>query len=159
MRALPAIIVIALLIAGAIFVADRPGDVSLVWQGWRIDTSVAVLIFGVALIAVTAANALALWFVLGLEAHRDIIPLAEPWLVLIVMLVGLVSLRMLEQRQIASFQLLRARSTALAMQRQTAMFLALRDRLNSPLQTLVLGAGGASASLPDADAARMRAAR
>ncbi len=113
---------------------------------------------GVALIAVTAANALALWFVLGLEARRDIIPLAEPWLVLIVMLVGLVSLRMLEQRQIASFQLLRARSTALAMQRQTAMFLALRDRLNSPLQTLVLGAGGASASLPNGDVARMRAA-
>ncbi|HEY1505631.1 MAG TPA: heme biosynthesis HemY N-terminal domain-containing protein [Stellaceae bacterium] len=55
MRALPAIIVIALLIAGAVFVADRPGDVSLVWQGWRVDTSVAVLIFGVALIAATAA--------------------------------------------------------------------------------------------------------
>ena len=55
MRALPAIIVIALLIAGAVFVADRPGDVSLVWQGWRVDTSVAVLIFGVVLIAVTAA--------------------------------------------------------------------------------------------------------
>ncbi|HWE75653.1 MAG TPA: heme biosynthesis HemY N-terminal domain-containing protein [Stellaceae bacterium] len=55
MRALPAIIVIALLIAGAIFVADRPGDVSLVWQGYRVYTSVAVLIFGVALIAVIAA--------------------------------------------------------------------------------------------------------
>jgi HemY protein len=55
MRALPAIIVIALLIAGAVFVADRPGDVSLVWQGWRVDTSVAVLIFGVALVAVLAA--------------------------------------------------------------------------------------------------------
>ncbi len=55
MRALPAIIVITLLIAGAVFVADRPGDVSLVWQGWRVDTSVAVLIFGVALVAVIAA--------------------------------------------------------------------------------------------------------
>ncbi|HEX3972749.1 MAG TPA: heme biosynthesis HemY N-terminal domain-containing protein [Stellaceae bacterium] len=55
MRALPAIIVIALLIAGAVFVADRPGDVSLVWQGYRVYTSVAVLIFGVALIAVIAA--------------------------------------------------------------------------------------------------------
>jgi HemY protein len=54
MRALPAIIVIALLIAGAIFVADRPGDVSLVWQGWRVDTSVAVLIFGIALVAMIA---------------------------------------------------------------------------------------------------------
>jgi HemY protein len=55
MRALPAIIVIALLIAGAIFVADRPGNVSLVWQGWRVDTSVTVLVFGVALLAVIAA--------------------------------------------------------------------------------------------------------
>jgi HemY protein len=55
MRALPAIIVIALLIAGAVFVADRPGAVSLVWQGWRVDTSVTVLVFGVALIAIIAA--------------------------------------------------------------------------------------------------------
>ena len=54
MRALPAIIIIALLIAGAVFVADRPGEVSLVWQGWRVDTSVAVLILGVALVAVIA---------------------------------------------------------------------------------------------------------
>jgi HemY protein len=55
MRALPAIIVIALLIAGAVFVADRPGAVSLVWQGWRVDTSVTVLVFGVALIAIITA--------------------------------------------------------------------------------------------------------
>lgn len=55
MRALPAIIVIALLIAGAVFVADRPGSVSLAWQGWRVDTSVAVLLFGVTLVAVVAA--------------------------------------------------------------------------------------------------------
>ncbi len=55
MRALPAIIVIALLIAGAVFVADRPGEVSLVWQGWRVDTSVTVLVFGTVLLAVIAA--------------------------------------------------------------------------------------------------------
>jgi HemY protein len=55
MRALPAIIVFALLIAGAVFVADRPGAVSLVWQGWRVDTSVAVLIFAVVVVAMLAA--------------------------------------------------------------------------------------------------------
>jgi HemY protein len=55
MRALPAIIVIALLIAGAVFVADRPGAVSLVWQGWRVDTSVTVFVFATALLAVLAA--------------------------------------------------------------------------------------------------------
>jgi uncharacterized membrane-anchored protein len=55
MRSLPAIIFIALVIAGAVFIADRPGAVSLVWQGWRVDTSVAVLVLGVALIAMLAA--------------------------------------------------------------------------------------------------------
>jgi len=55
MRALPAILALALLIAGAVFIADRPGAVSLVWQGWRVDTSVDVLVLGVALLAVTAA--------------------------------------------------------------------------------------------------------
>jgi HemY protein len=55
MRALPAILVVAALIAGAVFIADRPGSVSLSWQGWRVDTSVAVLVFGVALVAMTAA--------------------------------------------------------------------------------------------------------
>jgi HemY protein len=55
MRALPAILFIALVIAGAVFIADRPGAVSLVWQGWRVDTSVAVLVFGVAVIAMLAA--------------------------------------------------------------------------------------------------------
>ncbi len=55
MRALPAIIVIAAVIAGAVFIADRPGSVALVWQGWRIDTSVTVLLFGVVSVAVAAA--------------------------------------------------------------------------------------------------------
>jgi HemY protein len=55
MRALPAILVLAALVAGAVFIADRPGTVSLTWQGWRVDTSVAVLIFGVGLVAVVAA--------------------------------------------------------------------------------------------------------
>lgn len=56
MRALPAIVVMALLIAGAMFVADRPGTVSLAWQGWRVDTSVAVLVLGVVLLAMIAAG-------------------------------------------------------------------------------------------------------
>lgn len=43
MRPIPTLVVVALLIAAAVFVADRPGAVSIVWQGWRIDTSVAVL--------------------------------------------------------------------------------------------------------------------
>src|ERR1700744_4425448 len=55
MRAIPAIVLLAALIAGAVFVADRPGAVSLVWEGWRIDTSVNVLVVGVIIVAVIAA--------------------------------------------------------------------------------------------------------
>lgn len=55
MRALPAIVALALAVAGAVFIADRPGTVSLVWQGWRVDTSVAVLILGVVIVAMAAA--------------------------------------------------------------------------------------------------------
>lgn len=55
MRALPALIVIALLVAASVYVADRPGSVEVVWQGWRVDTSVAVLVLGVVAVAMAAA--------------------------------------------------------------------------------------------------------
>lgn len=55
MRALPILVVIALLAAGAGFLASEPGAVTLTWQGWRIDTSVAILVFGVAILAMLAA--------------------------------------------------------------------------------------------------------
>ncbi len=55
-RALPALIVIAILIAAAIFVADRPGAVELDWQGWRVDTNVSVLVLSVALLGMVAAG-------------------------------------------------------------------------------------------------------
>jgi HemY protein len=55
-RALPALIVIVILIAVAIFIADRPGSVELDWQGWRIDTNVAVLALGVGLLGMLAAG-------------------------------------------------------------------------------------------------------
>ena len=51
--------VIALAIAAAVFFADRPGTVHLLWLGRAIDTSVAVLIFGLAVLAVL------LWIVIG----------------------------------------------------------------------------------------------
>jgi len=55
MRALPALVAIALVIAAAVFVADRPGNVDIVWQGWRIDTSVAVIVMAAVLVGVIAA--------------------------------------------------------------------------------------------------------
>jgi HemY protein len=55
MRALPALIVIALVLAGVLAIAELPGRVVVVWQGWRVDTSVAVLTLGVTILAVAAA--------------------------------------------------------------------------------------------------------
>ncbi len=60
MRSLPALIVIAILVAVAVFVTDQPGRVSILWQGWRIETSVAVLILGALAFAVAAAIAFGL---------------------------------------------------------------------------------------------------
>lgn len=51
MRILPALIAVALLIAASVFLADRPGSVAMSWQGWRVDTSVAVLGLGLAFVA------------------------------------------------------------------------------------------------------------
>lgn len=113
---------------------------------------------GVVLIVLTAANAIALWFILDLGSHRDIIAYAEPWATVIYMCIGLVSLVLLEQRQITSLKLMRARAEASAMHRRAVMFLALRDRLNSPLQTLVLGATAATMELPDSQGERVQAA-
>lgn len=113
---------------------------------------------GVVLIAVTAASAMALWFILDLDSRRDIVPYAEPWVTLIYLLIGLVSLFLLEQRQITSIQLMRARAEASAMHRRAVMFLALRDRLNSPLQTLVLGATAVTMELPRSQGERVQTA-
>jgi HemY protein len=59
MRGIFALIVIAALAAAAVFLADNPGRVEILWQGWQIDTSVGVLIAAAALAAL--AIALALW--------------------------------------------------------------------------------------------------
>ena len=41
-RVLTYLLVIAALAAGAVWLADRPGEVSVLWQGYRIETSVAM---------------------------------------------------------------------------------------------------------------------
>jgi hypothetical protein len=111
---------------------------------------------GVVLISVIAANAIVLWFALDFGAYRDNIALGEPINTLVYLLIGIGSLRMLEQREIASVRLLRARADVSAMHRRARMFLALRDRLNSPLQTLVLGEPAATLHLPDERARRVQ---
>ncbi len=51
------LVVVGLLALGAVWLADRPGEVAITWQGRRIETSVMVLLVAVAAIAVLAAVA------------------------------------------------------------------------------------------------------
>jgi HemY protein len=52
------LVLVALLATAAAWIADRPGDVVIIWQGWRIDTSVTVAAVAVAAVVVIA---LLLW--------------------------------------------------------------------------------------------------
>src|SRR5205809_2972421 len=45
---------VAGLVAAAVFLADRPGRVDIVWQGWQIQTSVGVLVAAAVLAALMA---------------------------------------------------------------------------------------------------------
>ena len=38
---------VAALVAGAVWLANEPGSVSLTWHGWRADTSVGVLVIAI----------------------------------------------------------------------------------------------------------------
>ena len=40
---------------GAIWLADRPGDVAIVWQGYRIETSVMMLAVAIVVVAVVVS--------------------------------------------------------------------------------------------------------
>ena len=53
MRAIGALLAIAVFVAAAVFFADNPGRVEILWQGWRIETSVGVLV-GAAIVAALA---------------------------------------------------------------------------------------------------------
>ncbi|HXY98900.1 MAG TPA: heme biosynthesis HemY N-terminal domain-containing protein [Stellaceae bacterium] len=55
MRSFPAIIIIALIVIGAAYLAAQPGSVVLTWEGRHIYTSVARLALGVVLLAMLAA--------------------------------------------------------------------------------------------------------
>jgi HemY protein len=65
-RTLVFLVVVAVLALGAVWLADRPGAVALEWDGWRLDSSVAVL----ALVLAAAAVLLALLLrVAGIVRH------------------------------------------------------------------------------------------
>src|SRR6266404_2527328 len=52
---------LAILLAVAVWLAERPGQVSLVWLGYRIDTSVGILLALVLVLAVIVALLYRLW--------------------------------------------------------------------------------------------------
>ncbi|PTM40824.1 heme biosynthesis HemY N-terminal domain-containing protein [Bosea sp. 124] len=68
-RVLLYLAVFACLAVGAVWLADRPGEVSVLWQGYRIETSVAIGAIGVVVLALLAMLAWGLLrFVLGLPS-------------------------------------------------------------------------------------------
>jgi len=71
MRRLLALVVVAAAVGGAAFLADRPGQVEIIWQGWRIDTSVGVLAAAMAL-AVLVLSGLVLLAVALSRVPRDV---------------------------------------------------------------------------------------
>lgn len=68
-RVLLYLAVFAGLAIGAVWLADRPGEVSVLWQGYRIETSVAIAAIGIVLLAMLTMLAWGLLrFVLGLPS-------------------------------------------------------------------------------------------
>jgi HemY protein len=53
-RGIACLIIVSVLVAAGVFFADHPGQVEIVWQGWKVETSVGVLIAAAALAALTA---------------------------------------------------------------------------------------------------------
>ena len=53
-RVLLYLAIFAALAVGAVWLADRPGEVSVLWQGYRIETSVAIAAIGIVVLAMLA---------------------------------------------------------------------------------------------------------
>jgi hypothetical protein len=113
---------------------------------------------GLPIIVLTAADAVVLFYVLHFDHLRDRVSVVEPWTTLVFMAIGVVALLLRDQRRIASLALLRAESHVWGLHRRAMMLLALRDQLNTPLQTLVVGASRLALQNPSRDVSRMEAA-
>src|ERR1700759_859256 len=51
-RVLLYLTLVALMAIGVVWFADRPGDIAITWQGYRIETSVLVAVIGIGLVVV-----------------------------------------------------------------------------------------------------------
>ncbi len=54
-------VLLGLAMAGVVWVAERPGAVTVVWEDWRLDTSLGVLLVAVSIVAVAAALLYRFW--------------------------------------------------------------------------------------------------
>jgi HemY protein len=61
LRILTYILLVGLLVAGAVWLADRPGQVSIDWLGWRIEAAAGLLLVVFVLLVVSAIVVLRLW--------------------------------------------------------------------------------------------------
>ncbi|MSO54358.1 MAG: heme biosynthesis protein HemY [Rhodospirillales bacterium] len=59
------VIVVAILTALAVAVAERPGTAAIDWLGYRLETPIWILLFGLALLALIAGIIARLWYVIG----------------------------------------------------------------------------------------------
>ena len=63
-------LMVGIVAVGVVWLADRPGEVAITWQGWRLQTSVMVL---AVMIALTALLSVLVWstvnLVVGAPAH------------------------------------------------------------------------------------------
>jgi len=65
-RGIAGILIVGGVVGAAVFLADRPGRVDIVWQGWQIETSVSVLVAAAALAALVAWLLVStLWLILS----------------------------------------------------------------------------------------------
>ncbi len=69
-RALIYIIEVAVVVALAVWLANRPGSVVVDWQGWRIETSVGILALAVFVVVVLAAGLYGSWRWLRRQPHE-----------------------------------------------------------------------------------------
>jgi HemY protein len=77
-RAVVGIGVVAVLVAPAVFFADHPGRVEILWQGWQVETSVAVLA-AAAILAALAAGLLFSILSAIVDAPRRLLRVRREW--------------------------------------------------------------------------------
>jgi hypothetical protein len=138
----------------ALLALDRPFEAL---AGHRALMVIIALVFArrlwlaISLVVGVWLVAMGLYFGLHLGAHKDILPLAEPWPTIAFMFIGVVACLMREDRRLAEVRLLHAECEKLALQRREDMYFAVRDLLNSPLQTLVAGMAQLKLTYSDAE--------